>query len=95
MKIAFLGDSITLGYGLDRREDRYTTLICRQMDVEEANFGITGTLMARAGMNREDGNSFLDRLHLLKDADVAVIFGGTNDYFWSDRPIGDEDSGDD
>ena len=95
MKIAFLGDSITLGYGLDCREDRYATLICKQLDAEEANFGITGTLMARAGMNREDGKSFLDRLHLLEDADLAVIFGGTNDYFWSDRPIGNETSGED
>lgn len=95
MKIAFLGDSITLGYGLERKEDRYASLICRQIGATEANFGITGTLMARAGMNREDGNSFLDRLHLLEDADLVVIFGGTNDYFWSDSPIGNEDSGED
>ena len=87
MKIAFLGDSITYGYGLCDKKDRYTTLVANALGAEEINLGITGTLVARAGMNREDAKSFLDRLPLIKGADVAVIFGGTNDYFWSDRPI--------
>jgi len=87
MKIAFLGDSITFGYALENKSDRYSTLVCEAIGAEEVNLGITGTLIARAGLNRTDGNSFLDRLPLIKNADVAVIFGGTNDYFWSDRPI--------
>lgn len=53
----------------------------------ELNFGITGTLVAKAGLNRGDGNDFLSRAHLVDEADVAIIFGGTNDYFWSDCPI--------
>ena len=24
---------------------------------------------------------------MIDDADIAVVFGGTNDYFWSDMPI--------
>ena len=92
MKISFLGDSITFGYDLENKEDRYATVLCKRLEVEEANFGITGTLMARAGMNRNDGKSFLDRLDLVLDGDITVIFGGTNDYFWSDTPIGDADS---
>ncbi|MBE7043464.1 MAG: SGNH/GDSL hydrolase family protein [Ruminococcaceae bacterium] len=95
MKIAFLGDSITFGYGLEHQDERYSSVVCRRLEIEEENYGITGTLIARAGMNRTDGKSFLDRLHLMEGADIAVVFGGTNDYFWSDRPIGTIDSADD
>ena len=89
MKISFLGDSITFGYDLENKEDRFASLICKRLGAEEANFGITGTLMAKAGINRTDGNSFYDRLDLVMDGDITVIFGGTNDYFWSDTKIGD------
>ena len=85
--IAFLGDSITLGYALDDRKERYSTKVCQKLGVREENYGITGTLVSRAGLNRTDNKAFLDRLHLIRTADVAVIFGGTNDYFWSDEPI--------
>lgn len=88
MKIGFLGDSITLGYGLTHREEeRYATLVCQALACEQVNLGITGTLVTRAGLSRENGVSFLDRLPLLDGCDCAVVFGGTNDYFWSDRPI--------
>ena len=46
MKIAFLGDSFTLGYGLANREECYTTKVCKLLGAEEENFGIAGTLMA-------------------------------------------------
>lgn len=87
MTIAFLGDSITLGYGLEDRTQRYATKVCAMLGATEENYGITGTLVARAGLNRSDDKAFLDRLSLIETADVAVIFGGTNDYFWSDEPI--------
>jgi lysophospholipase L1-like esterase len=85
--VAFLGDSITLGYALEHQSDRFTDIIAGEYGIINENCGICGTLMTRAGQNRTDGNSYLDRLKLIKDADIAVIFGGTNDYFWSDRPI--------
>ena len=91
MTIAFLGDSITLGYGLDNREDRYSTLLCKALGMMELNFGITGTLVAKAGLNQSDQKDFLSRVQLIDDADIAVIFGGTNDYFWSDTPIYGQD----
>ncbi len=88
MKISFLGDSITLGYALENKEkDRFSALICKELGAQECNFGITGTLVARAGLNKSDGNAYVDRLSLIKDADIATVFGGTNDYFWSDMPI--------
>ena len=87
MTIAFLGDSITFGYGLDNKENRYSTIVCRALKMEELNYGITGTLVAKAGLNQTDGKDFLSRAHLIEDADISIIFGGTNDYFWSDKPI--------
>ena len=87
MTIAFLGDSITLGYGLDDPQKRYAALVAQELGMMELNFGITGTLVAKAGLNQRDEKDFLSRAHLIDDADVAVIFGGTNDYFWSDRSI--------
>ncbi len=87
MKITFLGDSITFGYALDDKNKKYTTLVCNKLSAKEVNHGITGTLIARSGLNLTDGNAFLDRLHLLEGAEIAVIFGGTNDYFWTSEPI--------
>ena len=87
MTIAFLGDSITLGYGLAKKERRYSTLVAEALEMDELNYGITGTLVAKAGLNKSDGKDFLSRSSLIDSADVAVIFGGTNDYFWSDSPI--------
>ena len=92
MTIAFLGDSITCGYGLADPSVRYTVQVSEQLGLTEENHGITGTLMAQAGLNHSDGRDYVSRLHLIEHADIAVVFGGTNDYFWSDMPIrGGED----
>lgn len=88
IKILFLGDSITYGTGLkDPENECYASLLGKKFGVKVYNLGIPGTLLARAGQSRIDGNSFIDRYKNLKNADIAVIFGGTNDYFWSDKPI--------
>ena len=92
MNIAFLGDSITYGYDLKDKSRKYSTLVCEMLGAVEENYGITGTLMAMAGLNRDNDKAFLTRINLIDNADVAVVFGGTNDYFWSDRVI-DGDGG--
>jgi lysophospholipase L1-like esterase len=92
MKIAFLGDSITFGYALDDKSLGYAPLTAKMLGAEIENYGITGTLVAKAGLNNTDEKDFVSRAHLIDSADVAVIFGGTNDYFWSDKGIeGDSD----
>ena len=92
MNIAFLGDSITYGYALDDKSLKYSTLVASALGMTEENYGITGTLVAKAGLNNDNDNAFIDRAHLIDNADVAVIFGGTNDYFWSDKPIEGDDT---
>lgn len=94
-KAVFLGDSITMGYGLPDPARRFSTVFCRMADFQEINFGICGTLIARAGLSRKNGTSFIDRCPLMPDADLVVVFGGTNDYFWTDEPISSPGSGDD
>ena len=56
-RVVFLGDSITLGYGLENQSDRFATVFCRMIGAEEINYGITGTLMARAGLSASDGTA--------------------------------------
>ena len=90
MRIAFLGDSITCGYGLADADQCYTARLSRHFGWTEENFGITGTLIAQAGLNRTNGKDFVSRLPLIEKADIALVFGGTNDYFWSDLPIDGE-----
>ncbi len=93
MTIGFLGDSITLGYALQSPEqDRFSHLIAEKFHYTEMNFGITGTLVARAGLSRYDGTAYVDRIEQLRGVDFAVIFGGTNDYFWTDCELSPPDS---
>ena len=91
--IAFLGDSITMGYGLPDSRKRFSTKICKALGAYEENYGITGTLVANAGTSRANGLSFVERLPIIRSADLAIVFGGTNDYFWSDRPIFNTEGG--
>ena len=85
--IAFLGDSITVGYTLEDQTLRYSTLVSKRLGAKEENYGISGTLIAKSGRNKDDGQDFISRKHLIDSADIAIIFGGTNDYFWSDTHI--------
>lgn len=86
--IVFLGDSITMGYGLPDPRKRFSTLFCEKIGYAENNYGITGTLIAKAGPSRANGSSFLDRYPAMTDnGNLIVVFGGVNDYFWSDEPI--------
>ena len=85
--VVFLGDSITLGYGLENQTERFSSVFCRMTNTIEINYGATGTLMARAGISTADGSSFIDRYPMMEDGDLVIVFGGTNDYFWTDTPI--------
>ena len=51
MKTSFLGDSITFGYGLDNKEKRYSSILCKNMGAVEANFGITKTMTFQSATN--------------------------------------------
>lgn len=92
LKINFLGDSITQGVGADKQENRYTDVFQRLSGATVRNYGISGTRIARQTNPYNeifDKNDFVKRVDEMDaDADIVVIFGGTNDYGHGDAPIG-------
>ena len=92
-KINFLGDSITEGVGVSSEENIYLNVIKREASLSEArNYGISGTRIARQRKPSEDPRMDLDFISRVEemdaDADVVVVFGGTNDYGHGDAPLG-------
>ena len=85
-KINFLGDSITFGSGASKEcEFGYVPVFARQSGVAVCrNYGIGGTRIARQSLPSE--NPIFDRDYCSRvaemdaDADIVVVFGGTNDF---------------
>lgn len=97
LKINFLGDSITEGVGASSADTIYHAVLKKEAKLCEArNYGISGTRFAvqkgtpeRPKDDYVDVNSFSERFDKMDDdADVVVVFGGTNDYGHGDAPIG-------
>lgn len=97
LTINFLGDSITEGIGASSKDTVYHAVLKREANLKEArNYGIGGTRFAlqqgtaaRPKDDYVDVNSFCERFSSMSDdADVVVVFGGTNDYGHGDAPIG-------
>ncbi len=92
LKINFLGDSITEGVGASSADTVYHSVLKKDAKLAEArNYGISGTRFAlqKATADYVDINSFSLRFDKMDDdADVVVVFGGTNDYGHGDAPIG-------
>lgn len=91
-KIAFLGDSITEGCGVADLENVFWKRLEKTTGAECYGYGIGGTRIAvqhqpsQTQRHDQDFNSRIDRM--IPDADVVVVFGGTNDYGHGDAPFG-------
>lgn len=96
MKVNFLGDSITEGVGVSGPEKLYLNLLKEEIPLMEArNYGISGTRIAvqRQPSNEEWDQNFISRVEKMDpDADLVVVFGGTNDFGHGDAPIGSFDN---
>lgn len=80
-KVAFLGDSITQGVSLTNVSERYSTQFCSLMGCTELNYGQSGTRVSKSD-DYMPTKSFIERYtSIANDADIIVIFGGTNDYY--------------
>ena len=85
-KINFLGDSITQGCGTSSNDHTFIEILKREYDLAEArNYGLGGTRIARQSEikdpNEQRDKDFIMRAEEMDDdADVIVVFGGTNDY---------------
>lgn len=90
-KINFLGDSITEGAGTSSPDRMFTMLIEREYGAICQNYGIGGTRIARqktATVEKWD-RDFISRVpEMDNDADIVVVFGGTNDFGHGDAPLG-------
>ncbi len=100
LRINFLGDSITQGVGASSEDTVYHAVLKREAGLAQArNYGISATRFAiQKGTEKRpkddyvDINSFCERFEKMDDdADVVVVFGGTNDYGHGDAPLGSFD----
>lgn len=94
-KIAFLGDSITEGCGVSDKKNIYWQRIGAMTGAEVYGYGIGGTRIALQQIptpepNRHKDQHFASRVDsMIPDADIVVVFGGTNDYGHGDAPLGE------
>ncbi len=95
-KVAFLGDSITEGSGVeDRENNRYDRVFARLCGLREIySDGIGGTRLAHQWVPSEEPRRdlcFCGRAYNIPlDSDAVVVYGGVNDYFHGDAPIGEK-----
>ena len=93
LKINFLGDSITEGVGASSYENCYFSQFAAKSGAICRNYGISGTRIARKKVPSEKPRYDLDfpsRVSEMdEDADMVIVFGGTNDYGHGDAPLGE------
>lgn len=91
--INVLGDSITAGSGVTDAEHTYHAVLGRLVGAGTVrNYGIGGTRIARQSGPDTIGAAFVDRYtEMADDADLVLVFGGTNDYGHGDAPFGTMD----
>ena len=92
--IDFLGDSLTEGHGLNDDGNRYDRYIAKTCGLKRANnYGVSGTRIAYQRHPSEKARHDLDFCGRCYDmdpeADIIVVFGGTNDYGHGDAPFGE------
>ena len=92
LKINFLGESITEGHGCSSEALRFADRIAAEYGAITRNYGIGGTRLARQTKPSEWPRHDLDFpgrvAEMDPDADVVVVFGGTNDFGHGDAPFG-------
>ncbi|MBO5374486.1 MAG: SGNH/GDSL hydrolase family protein [Clostridia bacterium] len=83
-KINFLGDSITEGFIASDPSKCYVSLLKERCGLAEArNYGLAGTRIARQSEMHDtprDRDFIMRADEMDRDADVVVVFGGTNDF---------------
>ncbi len=88
--INVLGDSITQGVGTSAPEHIYQNVLGSLVGAREVrNYGISGTRIAKQIGGDDCGGAFTDRyLGMDDNADLILVFGGTNDYGHGNVPFG-------
>ena len=94
-KILFLGDSITEGAGCSCIDKVYWNVLATKTGANCFGYGIGGTRIAKQHVPEDVAfatQDFVTRLPQMdKEADIVVVFGGTNDFGHGDAPLGTMD----
>ena len=92
-KIIFLGDSITEGIiGLSEIKNNFPNRIADLTGATCLNYGVSGTKIQNMIFQYDHearNESFIQRVPRMEsDADVIIVFGGTNDWGEGDAELG-------
>ncbi len=91
-KIAFLGDSITEGAGTSSEENVFWRVLERRTGAQCYGYGIGGSRIApqRTPSPKPRFDMYFGSRveEMIPDADVVVVFGGTNDFGHGDAAFG-------
>ena len=91
-RVLFLGDSITEGAGTSSPETSYVGAFRALSGAEVLNFGVSGTRIAEQKTSSSCPSfdeTFERRAEKMPaEADVVVVFGGTNDFGHGDARFG-------
>ena len=92
IKINFIGDSITEGHGASSPDKTYWAILGKETGATVRGYGISGTRFAKQTnpsiWPSHDLDFVMRAQEMDDDADVVVVFGGTNDFGHGDAPIG-------
>ena len=90
-KVGFLGDSITEGVGANPSSKRYSTVFCQLAGCTEKNMGVSSTCLCANTKNNMGSQRFITRVTSanISDLDMLIIFGGTNDFSYDIKAVGD------
>lgn len=87
--INVLGDSITEGVGASSEDKSYPALLSKLTGAKVNNYGVSGSRITDIVTTITNPGSFVDRMYNMdKSADLIIVFGGTNDFWFGDCPIG-------
>lgn len=84
-----LGDSITEGVGASSEDKAYPAVLSKLTGAKVNNYGVSGSRITDIESPYFNPGSFVDRMYNMdKTADLIIVFGGTNDFWCGDCPIG-------
>lgn len=87
--INVLGDSITEGVGARTPDKAYPVVLSKLTGAVVNNYGLSCSRITDVSGGWSNPASFIDRMYNMdKAADLVIVFGGTNDFWFGDCPIG-------
>lgn len=87
--INILGDSLTEGVGARTPDKAYPVVLSKLTGAVVNNYGLSGSRITDISGGLSNPGSFIDRMYSMdKSADLVIVFGGTNDFWFGDCPIG-------